>query len=202
MQFLKISLLFIMLWGEINSAHAALTCTLSQSSGAGSATGTLTVGRIGTNLTYSDITAWNISITVNSSTGNLTNGSIDTSCTIPPTIVSTANSLTITPEPNPPGNPTYDSSCFHISNGTQMYGLRNEWLFPGSVNRWELFIPAGTSSPDHVYNSSPPSSLNLTCTCAVGSGVTSCSSGSPVSASVDLISNKQPQTYPEEIIIK
>jgi len=203
MKLQKISLFIIMLAiiGG-NSAHADLTCTLNRSITGASVSGTLTVNTIGT-VAAANITAWDITVTVNLSTGNITqsNSTLDLGSN-PPTITSTANSLIITPIPSANLTSTQASS-FYLFRGDYFvqYSLKNSNGRNGPRTT-ETFIPAGTSSADQIYNMTGPASLNLTCTCAVGGGVTSCSSGSPVSAPIDLKMNNEVETYSEEISIK
>jgi hypothetical protein len=202
MQFSKNALLIVMLcYGGVNSALAALTCTLNQSYGGASASGTITVSTIGT-VAAANFTAWNVVVTVNSSTGSLTqsNSTLDLG-SAPPTITSTANSLTITPVPMASLGTSGTSNFWMYTGGYAVqYNLMNDASMAPPTSM-EAFIPVGTSSPDQVYNTSPPASLVLSCTCVTDSNVT-CPS-TPTSAPIDFSFNhKQPQTYSEEIIIK
>lgn len=170
---------------------------LNRSITGASATGTLTVNTIGSGLTASNFTAWNITVTTTNPVNfTQSNSALVLAGSVPPTVVSTANSLTITPvTPLPTGGDSY----FDINIGGfsgQFYGLFN---YDG-MSPFETFRYSGTGA-DQVVNNSPPASLNLSCTCAVGGGVTSC--GGTVSAPIDFSFNhKQPETYSDEIIIK
>jgi len=213
MKFLKISLLIsiLIIGGGVNSAHADLTCTLNQTSGTGSATGTFTINTIGT-VTPANFTAWSVVVAANGSTAAAmtnTSGSVLEFGNKTPTMVSTASSLTITLA-------TINSpSAWAVGDASQLC-VRSSTFCTNSDPSYVLMSrkgPTGNSVGENIRfdgwtgnqiwtNKTDPVSITLPCTCAVGGGITSCSSGSPVSASVDLISNKQPETYSEEISIK
>jgi hypothetical protein len=236
MVFRKISLVFIALFAWGNSAHAALTCHLNQSftytTGAntgnnGSAVGTFTLDKIGT-LATSNFTAWSILITtndvvspiINTFTLTETNSSIifaDPSGAYnssDPVMVSTANSLTITPTTFTLAdyNPAFDlSSNFLVQkSANQYYGLFHYGPSDpsGSGNPSltayrpkEHFRLGNTAGSDFIENAGTiPSTLNLTCTCVTGGGVTC--PASAVSAPIDLISDKKSQNFSKEISIQ
>ena len=200
MKLRKISLLISMLvMGGVNYAHADLTCTLNQSTTGASASGTLTVNSIGSGLTATNFTAWNITVTTNNSVNfTQSNSTLVLAGSVPPTVVSTASSLTITPVAAA-SLPVGGDSYFDIDIGGfsgQFYGL---FSYEG-MGSFETFRYDGTST-GQIINNSPPTSLNLTCTCVTGGGVTC--PGTTVSAPIDFSFNhKQPETYSEEISIK
>lgn len=208
---LLISILSIL--GGVNSTHADLTCMLNQTSGTGSATGTLTIDTIGT-VAPANITAWSIVVAANGNTASAmtnTSGSALDFGTKTPTMVSTASSLTITlatiDSPSAWGGSDKSRFCVRAenpgfcANSDPSYMLTAEKSGPtfGENIRFD-----GATGNQIWTIKTAPVSITLPCTCAVGGGVTSCSSGSPgspVSAPSGLIFDKEPQIYSEEISI-
>ncbi len=195
--FLLISILAIM--GGVNSAHADLTCTLNRSTTGASVSGTLTVNTIGT-VAATNITAWNITVTTTNPVNfTQSNSTLDLGSAAP-TMVSTANSLTITPVAAA-SLPSGGTSRFYIHIGGfsgQFYTLGNQNHPMMGTSSLEIFRYSGTGA-DQVINNSPPASLNLTCTCVTDANVTCPSTPTPISAPSGLIFDKEPQIYSEEI---
>lgn len=196
------SALFLSVISGLHTAQADLTCNLNRSVTGASAVGTLTVNTIGSGLTASNFTAWNITVTTTTpfTLTNL-NSAMDLGNS-PPSIVSTANSLTITPAALS-SLAVGQNSRFYINIGGatgQFYDLENGNMGGpgGGTYSSEVFRYSG-SGADQIINSSPPASLNLTCSCSVGGGITSCGT---VSAPIDLNFAKQPTTFATEIEIK
>jgi hypothetical protein len=228
MQFSKnVLLISILSICGINHAHAALTCSLNQSTtnsgNTGSAIGTFTLDKIGT-LAISNFTAWNINLTTPAASQALTNSNSAITFADPqgytssdPTMVSTATSLTITPTAFSISYPTLGAaSSFLIKHNTittAYYALLHRGpddpgpglMYPAYPDKELFYVGNGTANSlgtDSIENSGTiPASLVLSCTCVTDSNVT-CPS-TPTSAPIDFSFNhKQPQTYSEEIIIK
>lgn len=195
MQFLKISLLFIMLWGVVNSAHAVLTCTLTQSSGSDSAIGTITVSKIGT-LAPADFTNWNITVTAlgGSSVLNSANSSISLGNALPSTtMVSTTNSLTITVT-DPANFTSGNYSRFAIAAS----GSDLDEMGPGEFYSLQTYFGGTNADMGFASNAGTASAGGYPFVLTLP-----CINSTPVSAPIDFSFNhKQPQTYSEEIIIK